>query len=131
MSYRNHGIPVSFPLNLTDVAEKTIGQLITLNASGEAVTTVSETSAIAFPLIEDIEAGFSKTADVTVSGIAQVYVETAAGIFPGLSVGIGATGLGVELYSSGFKLGIALEAPSANGDFIPVLLTPVSSEEIY
>lgn len=131
MSYRNHGIPVSFELDKTTVAEKKIGQLVTLNSDGKAITTVSQASAIAFPLIEEIDEEFSNTADVTVGGIAKVYVEDASGIVPGLSVGIGATGLGVELFSSGFKLGIALEAPKGNGDTIPVLLTPVSSEAVY
>lgn len=128
--FRKHGIPHSFELNKTSVADKTIGQLVAVNADGQAVTTVDASTELAFPLIEDVDAA-SDYANCTISGVAKVYVEESDNIEAGSEVGLGLTGLGVAAYVTGFKLGIALAKPKGDGDFIPVLLTPEVANGIY
>lgn len=128
--FRKHGIPHSFTLNKTSVAAKAIGRLVGVNADGEAVTTVDSSTELAFPLINDV-ATDSETADVTISGVAKVFVEESDGIVAGSEVGIGATGAGVAAYATGLKIGIALAKPRGDGDYIPVLLTPHVKSSIY
>lgn len=130
MSYRMHGIPASFELDTDTVSDKKIGQLVSLNADGKYTTEVTAADAFALPLVRDVQEA-EGAVDVTISGVAKVYVESAAGIVAGSEVGIGATGLGVAVYDSGFKLGIALDVPRGDGDYIPVLLAPVAGATIY
>lgn len=125
MSYRIQGIINAFnkaPELLTGAA-RTTGQLIHLNALGQATATIAD---VAFPLTADFDIlGGDKVVSAQITGVALVYVETAAGITAGKRVSTGATGLGVRIEQSGaFVLGIALATPAANGDVIPVLLTP-------
>lgn len=118
---RNHGIPKAFEVG-TIGANRQIGQLLKLTTDGKLSTGTG--AGVYFPLIQDVEAGFEGAVGVTVSGVAKVYVETAAGITAGVEVGFGTTGVGAAAYSTGYKLGIALDTPAGNGDFIQVLLSP-------
>jgi len=130
MSYRAHGIPLNFELDTDTVSEKKVGQLVALKADGSYTTEMDDTAAFALPLIEDVDEDAGSVA-VTVSGVAKVFVETAAGIVAGSEVGIGANGLGVAAYESGYLLGVALAEPKGDGDSIPVLLTPKAAEVAY
>lgn len=130
MSYRAHGIPLSFKLDTDTVSEKKVGQLVALKTDGSYTTEMDNTAAFALPLIEDVDKQAGSVA-VTVSGVAKVYVEDAEGIVAGSEVGIGATGLGAAAYESGYLLGVALAKPAGDGDFIPVLLTPKAAEAAY
>lgn len=135
---RNHGIPKAFEVDASFNADRKIGQLVRIknNAGSPATITnvMGEGDLAYFPLIEDVVvSGNLKTKDagVTVSGVAKVYVEAAAGIGAGEEVGVGATGIGVAIYSTGFKLGIALSAPAGDGDYIEVLLAPTNNGATY
>lgn len=122
MSYRAHGIPLSFELDTATVTPKKVGQIVALQADGTWTTENDNTAGFALPLISDVTED-SKRVDVTVSGVAKVYVEEATNIVAGTKVGLGSTGKGVAEYASGLLLGVALAAPKGDGDFIPVLLT--------
>lgn len=128
--YRNHGIPKTSKLNTAAAVDgKLTGQLVALQADGSYSQSVTSED-FALPLINDISKN-DESVDYTIAGVAKVFVETAAGITASKSVGIGATGVGIAAFSSGFILGVALETPSADGDYIPVLLTPKLSDSNY
>lgn len=128
--YRNHGIPKSFGLNTTTINAKKVGQLVAIEGDGRATTEASQSDGFLLPLINDVNED-SLVADVTIVGVAKVYVETAAGIIAGSDVGVGTTALGVEAYTSGFKLGTALATPRGDGDYIPVLINPSNDSQVY
>lgn len=129
--YRMHGIPNAFEVDPTLNAARKVGQLVRVKPNGKITTVAGEGNLLFFPLIEDIVPNQTQVAGATISGVAKVYVEASAGIVAGETVGVGATGLGVALHTAGFRLGIALATPEGNGDYIPVLLTPVSGDSIY
>lgn len=122
MSWRIQGIINGFNKAAALVTgTRLVGQLIHLNPAGEATFT---TSSVFFPLTEKLDATVDQIGCAQVSGVAKVYVETFTGIVAGSPLKAGATGLGVALGTTGTViLGHALEAPTANGVFIPVLLS--------
>ena len=130
--YRNHGIALAFGIESDNADKKTkkLGELVALNGNAEAVIDVTGTEGLIFPLISDVSDD-NKDVSVTVQGVAKVFVEDAAGIVVGSEVGVGATGKGVELFTSGYSLGLTLATPRGNGDFIPVLLSPKQNSTIY
>lgn len=130
--YRNHGIALAFGIenDNADNETKKLGELVALNGNAEAVIDVTGTEGLIFPLICDVQED-DKDASVTVQGVAKVFVEDAAGIVVGSEVGVGTTGKGIELFTSGYSLGLALATPRGNGDFIPVLLSPKQNSTIY
>lgn len=121
MSYRIQGITNAFKKTAALVTgTREIGQLIHINNAGEATLTTDD---LHFPLVEKFDAAEDKAAAGQVSGIAKVYVETAASIVAGSPVKAGATGLGIALAAAGNEIiGYALATPAGNGDYIPVLL---------
>lgn len=134
--YRNHGIPHAFEVSSDFAADRKTGQLVRVNKAGKITTVLGESNLLFVPLVEDVVVQSTCTpktteAGATVVGVAKVYVETAAGIEIGESVGVGATGVGVAAFTSGFKLGIALGVPRGDGDYIPVLMAPKSADSLY
>ena len=121
--WRAHGIPLTFPIvNENDLkSTRELGELVALNNDGKVIVNPVGDEGVYFPLIADIKAD-SKDADVTVTGVAKIKVEDITGLHAGSTVGIGATKKGIAVFVSGYSLGIALETPKANGDYIPVLL---------
>ena len=104
--------------------DRSKGQLMRVNTSGQATHVLGEGNLIHLPLIEDFVAAEHNAASLQVEGIAKVYVEAEAGITAGSKVAVGATGVGIKLAVTGnIIIGVALENPSANGVFIPVLLS--------
>lgn len=102
-------------------------RLAHLNSTGKITTTLAGSNA-SFPLAEDLAAD-DLTGALQMTGIAEVYVETYNGIVAGGAVGVGATGVGIaQAVEGAFQLGIALVAPTANGQTIPVLIAPVAAE---
>lgn len=135
MSYRNYG-PIAFPVAADFDEDRKVGDLVGITEDGE-ITNVLEDGVIFLPLVEDVivenvrEDQKTKVAGVQTHAIAKVTVETALNIKAGSDVGVGATGVGAALYTTGFKLGIALATPKGNDDQIPVLLVPSSVATIY
>lgn len=135
--HRNQGIVKAFDVDqATLVADAKIGQLVRVTEAGKITDASGQGDLLWFPLVEDvlkdtaIYAG-TPTAGVSVTGVAKVLVETAAGIKVGTELGLGATKKGVAVHATGFKLGIALAAPKGNGDYIPVLLAPAPQGSNY
>ncbi len=93
----------------TDAAnERKITQLVQLAADGKVQAATSAT-ALYFPLEENADAdSYGKSVDVTVSGVANVAVETATGIDAGEVVYVGPLGLGVIT-------GVGVTAASSKG----------------
>lgn len=120
--YRIQGIINAFPkaaAQTTGVRE--IGQLVHLNAAGDANMT---TSLIHFPVAtERFDATVDAAAALQVTGIAMAYVETFTSIVPGSPVNAGATGLGIKLAAATQPfIGHALRPATVNGQLIPILL---------
>lgn len=135
--HRNHGIPKAFEVDASFAQDRKIGQLVRVKPNGKITNELGESNLLFFPLIEDVkvvgvdQALKTTEAGATVSGVAKVYVETAAGITAGVEVGPGATGVGCAVQGTGFKLGIALDTPKGDGDYIAVLLAPNSPSSVY
>lgn len=131
--YRIQGLSNAFPKASTAAANRKIGQLVRINPAGDATTISGDDNLLFFPLIEDFDYTNDDIAQAQVTGVAKVYVEESDGIVAGVSVGPGATGVGVQMGQDGdYILGIALKTPAGDGDYIPVLLAPVpSSDAIY
>ena len=135
MAYRNYG-PLAFPVAADFASDRKIGDLVRINSAGEITDQKGEGDLLYLPLVEDVTvenacAQPTKVAGVQTHAVAKVTVETAAGIVAGVDVGVGTTGFGVEVYSTGFKLGIALATPAGDGDQIPVLLVPTNGAANY
>lgn len=130
MSYRAHGIALAYEVNQeTFTADRKIGQLVGLDEDSKLTTTKAD-GEMFFALVDPVtvtdtgSALVAKSAGVTISGVAMVHVETFTGIAVGSRVYVGTTGIGVATGTSGYSLGFALEAPTANGQLIPVLMAP-------
>lgn len=123
MSWRIQGLSLAISkATALTTGKRTIGQLVHVTNAGEATLVTDD---LHFPLLEDFDvAGGDVAASAQITGVAKVYVETAASIVAGSPVKPGATGLGAALAGDGDDyFGHALETPSGNGDFIPVLLS--------
>lgn len=120
--YRIQGIVNAFKIASTlTTGSRLIGQLAYVDNTGKAVLVKDD---LGFPLTEklDVDAG-DLVAAVQVNGIAKVYVELVTSIVAGSSVSPGSTGIGVKLGAAGDSaIGYALETPTGNGSYIPVLL---------
>lgn len=130
MSFRIQGIINAFEVASGTAASREIGQLVRITNAGKATTGTGEGDKLFFPVTEKLDHTADKVVGAQVTGVAKVYVETAAGITAGSRVSIGATFLGVrqEQANPAFILGIALATPSGDGDYIPVLLQPSIDE---
>ena len=126
MSHRNHGIAKAFLVDAGFAADAKIGELVRVNNAGKITDQAGEGNKLFFPLVEDVSIVGAviptKAAGVTVSGVAKVKVTTATGITAGSKLGV--SGKGAVLWTTGFVVGIALETPKGDGDYIPVILTP-------
>lgn len=123
--WRIQGLSNAFKASTGLAADREIGQLVRITNDGEADDALGQDNKLFFPLMQKFIAAEDKVAEAQVTGIAKVYVEESTGITAGVPVGPGATGLGVQQAQDGeFILGIALATPAADGDYIPVLLTP-------
>ena len=123
--WRIQGLSNAFEKN-TDAVDRVAGQLIRVKPDGKATTVLGEGNLLFFPLIADLKVSEDLYAEAQVTGIAKIQVEAFAGITAGTRVSVGAVGTGIraEQAAPAFVMGIALETPTANGQFIPVLLTP-------
>lgn len=125
MSWRIQGLSNSFKKAAAVSTDREIGQLVRITNDGEAAYATGQDDKLFFPLLQKLDASEDQVAEVQVTGVAKVYVETAAGITAGVPVGPGATLLGVQQAQTGeYILGIALATPAGDGDYIPVLLAP-------
>lgn len=64
---------------------------------------------------------------VTVDVIGTAIVEAGAAIVSGSTLKVDASGRVIPWETSGARVGIALQAASASGQFIEILLTPVAA----
>lgn len=135
--FSNPNGPYAVPLDSTFAADRKYGQLVRIKPNGNATTALGEGNVLFLPLAEavtvvGVQADMKPhAAGVRHSGMAEVYVETAANIDVGDEVGIGATGIGCAVHATGFKLGIAMTKPKGDGDTISVLLAPAPQGSIY
>lgn len=134
MSYRNNGYP-AFEVAADFDENRVIGDLVRINTAGKITNKLGEDNLVFLPLIENVTVentqNPTKFAGVQTFAVAKVTVEDASGIAPGVELGVGTDGYGAVLYTSGFKLGIALATPEGDDSQIPVLLVPTSSAAIY
>lgn len=128
--YSNAGKP-AFEVDSTFDEDRKVGQLVRIKPNGKITNKKGEGDLFYFPLIEKVVAGETKAAGIQTVCIAMVYVETAASIAIGSELGVGATGIGVAVHTTGYKLGMAMALPKDNGDYIPVLLAPAAQGSNY
>lgn len=122
--WRIQGLINSFKASTGMAADRNVGELVRITNDGEADDATGQDDKLYLPLTEKFVVGEEVVA-AQVTGVAKVYVETASSIVAGSAVGIGATGKGIAIATSGdFVLGQALATPAGDGDFIPVLLAP-------
>lgn len=121
MSWRIQGTIVPFKKSAAlTTGTREVGKLIHINNAGEATFTKDD---IYFPLTEKFIADEESVSSAQVTGVAKVFVETAASIVAGSPVKAGTVGTGIALAVAGDNiLGYALETPAGDGDYIPVLL---------
>lgn len=120
--FRQTGISNAFKKATSADEDREIGQLMHITEDGEATHEVGD-GVLAFPLVDKFDASDDQAADLQVSGVAKVWVETYTGIEAGLPVAIGSTGVGVKLAVAGdMIIGMALKKPTVNSQTIPVLL---------
>lgn len=124
MSWRIQGLSNAFKKASSAAANRSIGQLVHITTAGEATTLVGGES-LAFPLTQNFDYSNDLVAEVQVTGVAKMYVETATSIAAGSPVTIGSTGVGIAVATEGdLIIGIALATPAGATDSIPVLLAP-------
>jgi hypothetical protein len=126
--YRIHNgaIVNAFLKSAGAVANRLIGQLMRVDLTGKASTTLGEGNLFFLPVAtENFDYLKDDYAALQMTGVAEVYVEAFTGIAAGEPVSPGATGIGIKAAADGeFILGFALRAPVANGELIPVLISP-------
>lgn len=129
--YRIHNgaIVNAFKKAANAAANRVIGQLMRITLAGEATTVLGQGNMAFFPVAtENFDYLKDDLAALQLTGVAEVYVETFTNIVAGQPVGPGSTGIGIAVADdAGYVLGIALKTPVANGELIPVLLTPKSA----
>lgn len=130
--FRIQGLSNSFKKASTAAANRKIGDLVHINAAGEATTLVGDKN-LAFPLMRPLDFENDQVAEAQIDGVAPVNVEESDNITVGSPLTIGATGVGVAVAEEGdVILGIALKVPTGDGDQIPMLIQIYpKAENIY
>lgn len=125
MSYRIQVISNAFEKDAAASADRSIGQLMRVTNAGKATNVLGESNLLFLPLIQPFKFADDQVAELQVSGIAKVAVETFTSILGGSPLARGATGIGVKIaVATEIVIGYALETPTSNGQLIAVLLAP-------
>lgn len=131
MSWRIKGITLPITKGAGATQSRLMNQLIHRDANSLATTAIVDAK-MTYPLIQNFDHINDGVAEVQQDGIANIFVEAAAGIVVGSRLAAGVTGVGVRLADdSEDSFAIALEVPTGNGDNIPAVMSLQKGTSTY
>jgi len=92
---------------------------VSVNTSGQAVKTGDDGNPVGV-VQNKPESG--QAATIAIAGVTKLYIGTESGLGAGYNVGCDSNSAGKVSDTGSFRMGVALEDPTADGDIVSILL---------